>query len=112
MNVDSITLNSLVLYIPIRLVVLCPLGETGENKNKCQVPGSWELGSGGAEHCLLGVGLGAREFSRGPGWRQTLWFPNSLLHKTYLSGRVFVSHCPTGRSRARVTETCTCCLEA
>lgn len=53
MNVDSITLNSLVLYIPIRLVVLCPLGETGENKNKCQVPGSWELGSGGAENTAL-----------------------------------------------------------
>lgn len=65
MNVDSITLNSLVLYIPIRLVVLCPLGETGENKNKCQVPGGWELGSGGAEHCLVGVGLGAKAFSRG-----------------------------------------------
>lgn len=62
MNVDSITLNSLVLCIPLRLVVLYPLGETGENKNKCQVPGGWELGSGGAQHCLVGEGLGAKEF--------------------------------------------------
>ena len=65
MNVDSITLNSLVLCIPLRLVELYPLGETGENKNKCQVPGGREPGSGGAQHCPVGEGLGAKEFRMG-----------------------------------------------
>jgi len=60
-NVGSTALNSLVPCIPLRLVVLYPLGETGENKNKCQVPGGRELGSGGARHCLAGEGLGAKE---------------------------------------------------
>lgn len=65
MSVDSITLNSLVLCIPLRLVVLYPLGETGENKNKCQVPGGRELGGAGAQHCLVGEGLGAKESRMG-----------------------------------------------
>lgn len=59
-----------------------------------------------------GSGLGSRSSAAGPGWRQALCFPNSSLHKTYLLGKALVSHCPAGRSRARITGTCTCCLEA
>lgn len=82
MNVDSITLNSLVLRIPLRLVVLDPLGETGENKNKCRVPGgrsgAWRGGGLGAEELRMG---GSRDRVDGDG------LPAFLTHglrQTYL----------------------------
>lgn len=56
-----------------------------------------------------GSGVGSKGVQKGgPGWRQALCFPDSSLHKTCLLGKVLVSHCPAGRSRARVMGTCTC----
>lgn len=56
---------------------------------------------------LWGWGWEQRSSEGGPGWRQALCFPDSSLHKTCLLGKVLVSHCPAGRSRARVMGTCT-----
>lgn len=106
MNVDWITLNSLVLCIPLRLVVLYPLGEAGENKNKCQVPGGRELGSGRAQHCLVGEGLGAKELrmgGRGDGMDGD-GLPAFLTHwlrQRYLLGEVLVFHCLGGEEKGQ-----------
>lgn len=69
MNVDSIALNSLVLCIPLRLVVLYPLEKTGENKNKCQVPGGRSLAVVEPSTALWESGWGRRVQDRWKGWR-------------------------------------------
>lgn len=65
-----------------------------------------ELGSGGAQHCLVGAGLGAKEFRMGgrgdrmdgEGLPAFLTHP---LHQMYLLGKVLVFCCPAGEEKGQ-----------